>query len=197
MPPPAQKLGAYLRTWGVRTQGGVLDVAPMRMRGILARRRHVTSGGELLLLREKVEIVRRDGGAQRLVLGPRVQIAERARLVFEGPDGLIEIGEDSFLNARCEIRAREHVRIGAHCRLAFDVIVMDTNHHDLAGSPTTRPTIIGDRVWIGARALILRGVTIGDGAVVGAGSVVTRDVPERVLVAGNPAKQIRADVAWR
>jgi acetyltransferase-like isoleucine patch superfamily enzyme len=166
------------------------------MRGVLARRRHVTSGGELLLMREKVEIVRRDSGGQRLVLGRGVRIAERVRLVFEGPDGVIEIGEDSFLNARCEIRAREHVRIGAHCRLAFDVIVMDTNHHHLDGSQTTQATLIGDRVWIGARSLILRGVTIGDGAVVGAGSIVTRDVPERTLVAGNPARPIRADVAW-
>jgi hypothetical protein len=107
-------LGAYLRTWGFRTHSGVGDVAPMRMRGVLARRRYVTSGGEQLLMREKVEIVKRDGGGQRLVLGPGVQLAERVRLVFEGPDGVIEIGEDSFLNARCEIRAREHVRIGDH-----------------------------------------------------------------------------------
>jgi acetyltransferase-like isoleucine patch superfamily enzyme len=197
MPLPTVRLGTYLRTWGFRTHGGVFDVAPMRIRGILARRRHVSSGGALLLLRKKVEIVKRDGRDQRLILGSGVRIAEHARLVFEGPHGLIEIGEDSFLNARCEIRAREHIRIGAHCRLAFDVIVMDTNHHDLAGSLTTAPTIIGDRVWIGARSLILRGVTIGDGAVVGAGSIVTRDVPERTLVAGNPARQIRTGVTWQ
>jgi acetyltransferase-like isoleucine patch superfamily enzyme len=168
----------------------------MRLRGVLARRRHVTSGGELLLLRGDVEIVKRDGGGQRLALGRGVRMAERVRLIFEGPDGAIEIGDDTFLNARCEIRARERVSIGSGCRLAFDVIVMDTNHHDLEGTETTSPTVIGDRVWIGARALILRGVTIGDGAVIAAGSVVTRHVPARTLVGGNPAKTIRAEVNW-
>jgi len=168
----------------------------MRLRGVLARRRYVTSGGELLLLRNNVEIIKRDGGAQLLKLGRGVRIAEHARLIFEGPDGVIEIGDDTFLNARCEIRAREHVKIGSGCRLAFDVIVMDTNHHDLEGTATTRPTVVGDRVWIGARALILRGVSIGDGAVIAAGSVVTRDVPDRTLVGGNPARTIRTQVSW-
>lgn len=51
--------------------------------------------------------------------------------------------------------------------------------------------IVGDNVWIGNRAIVLPGVTIGDGAVVGAGSVVTRDVPARTVVAGNPARVVR------
>jgi acetyltransferase-like isoleucine patch superfamily enzyme len=168
----------------------------MRLRGVIARRRYVTGGGDLLLVRNGVQIVKRDGGGQQLRLGRGVRMAEHVRLIFEGPDGMIELGDDTFLNARCEIRAREHVRIGAHCRLAFDVVVMDTNHHHIEGSRTTEPTTIGDRVWIGARALVLRGVTVGDGAVVAAGSIVTHDVPARTLVAGSPAKAIRADVTW-
>jgi len=168
----------------------------MRLRGVIARRRYVTGGGDLLLVRNGVQIVKRDGGGQQLRLGRGVRMAEHVRLIFEGPDGMIELGDDTFLNARCEIRAREHVRIGAHCRLAFDVVVMDTNHHHIEGSRTTAPTTIGDRVWIGARALVLRGVTVGDGAVVAAGSIVTHDVPARTLVAGSPAKAIRTDVTW-
>ena len=58
------------------------------------------------------------------------------------------------------------------------------------------PVTIGDRVWIGCRATVLKGVTIGDGAVVAACSVVTRDVPPRALVAGNPARVVREDVTW-
>jgi acetyltransferase-like isoleucine patch superfamily enzyme len=63
--------------------------------------------------------------------------------------------------------------------------------------PTEAPVRIGDRVWIGARATILKGVRVGEGAVIGAGSVVTRDVPARALVAGNPARVVRENVAWR
>jgi acetyltransferase-like isoleucine patch superfamily enzyme len=194
--PLRRSLGAYARTWGFRTARGASEVAPMRLRGILARRRYVTDGGHRLLVRDRVEFVKRDGGGQRLVLGDDVYIAERSRLVFEGPDGTIEVGDRTFINARSEIRARERVEIGPDCMLSFEVVVMDTNHHHLDGTVTTAPTRIGRNVWIGARTLILRGVTIGEGSVVAAGSVVTRDVPERCLIGGNPAKVIRENVAW-
>lgn len=57
--------------------------------------------------------------------------------------------------------------------------------------PASAPVIIGDDVFIGARAIILKGVTIGDGAVIGAGSVVTKSIPPRVIAAGNPARIIK------
>ena len=59
------------------------------------------------------------------------------------------------------------------------------------------PITIGENVWIGCRALILKGVTIGDGAVVAAGAVVTKDVPANCVVAGNPAKIIKENVVWQ
>ena len=62
--------------------------------------------------------------------------------------------------------------------------------------PLKGDTVVGNDVWIGARVLILKGITIGDGAVVAAGSVVTRDVPAKALVAGNPARIIKEDVYW-
>ena len=64
------------------------------------------------------------------------------------------------------------------------------------GGIKSAPITIGDRVWIGCRAIILAGVTIGEGSVVAAGSVVTRDVPPGTLVAGNPAKVIRETGPW-
>ncbi len=168
----------------------------MRLRGAIIRRRYVNHGGNGLLARDHVEIIKRDGGRQHLALGERIYLAERCRIVFEGPQGCVELGDDVFVNARSEIRARDLVRIGAGSILAFDVVVMDTNHHDLKGSVTTAPTIIGEHVWVAARALVVRGVTIGNGAVVAAGSVVTRDVPAGALVAGNPARILREHVTW-
>jgi acetyltransferase-like isoleucine patch superfamily enzyme len=74
---------------------------------------------------------------------------------------------------------------------------MDSDSHTIgpANGPVSAPIEIGDHVWIGARAMVLKGVTIGDGAVVAAASVVTKDVAPGTLVAGSPARYVR-DVTW-
>lgn len=190
-----QELGALARRWGFRTADGPRTVLPRRLRGEIARRRFAIQGGRQLLLHEGVKIVR-NGGRQRLALGDRVHIAEDVWLVYEGPGGAIEIGDGTFINRRVEIRSRERISIGSDCIIAFDTVIMDTNHHELNLSRTTAPVDIGNHVWIGARAFVLRGVTIGDGAVVAAGSLVTRDVPPAALVGGNPAIVIREAVSW-
>jgi acetyltransferase-like isoleucine patch superfamily enzyme len=104
----------------------------------------------------------------------------------------IRIGNGTYLNRNVEIVAARSVTIGRDCKIARDVIVMDTDQHPLPGAElVVRPVTIGDRVWIGARALVLKGVRVGDDAVIAAGSVVTRDVPARAVVAGVPAKLVR------
>ena len=75
---------------------------------------------------------------------------------------------------------------------------MDRDYHStLQESEVLRPITIGNNVWIGCRAIILKGVTIGEGAVVAAGAVVTKDVAPFMLVAGNPARVIREVKGWR
>ena len=189
-------VSTVLHEWGYGTVAGPRETVPLKLRGEIARRRYVTEGGDNLRLREDVEIVKRDGGQQRLTLGNNVLISEHARLVFEGPDGIIEIGDDVFINARSEVRSREQVRIGADTIVSYDVCILDTNSHSIVGIETTQPVTLGEHVWVGARATILPGVTVGSGAVIGAGSVVTRNVPERCLVAGNPVRVLREDITW-
>jgi acetyltransferase-like isoleucine patch superfamily enzyme len=109
------------------------------------------------------------------------------------PGARIVIGNGTYLNRNTEIVAAQCVTIGRDCKIARDVIIMDTDQHELPGSTlATRPVQIGDRVWIGSRAIVLKGVTIGSDAVVAAGSVVTRDVPPRTVVAGVPARIVRS-----
>jgi acetyltransferase-like isoleucine patch superfamily enzyme len=109
------------------------------------------------------------------------------------PGARIAIGNGTYLNRNTEIVAAQSVTIGRDCKIARDVIIMDTDQHELPGSPlVAQPVHIEDQVWIGTRAIVLKGVTIGAGAVVAAGSVVTRDVPPRTMVAGVPARVIRA-----
>jgi maltose O-acetyltransferase len=134
----------------------------------------------------------------------RIIIGDRARLVstiatlelVAGRDGTVEIGEGAFINYGCSIAASQLVRIGPHCSIGTYVIMMDNDFHRLEPErrnerPESLPIILEENVWLGARVIVLRGVTIGAGSAIGAGSVVTRDIPPRSLAVGVPAKVIR------
>jgi acetyltransferase-like isoleucine patch superfamily enzyme len=106
----------------------------------------------------------------------------------------IRIGNGTYLNRGTELVAARQITIGRDCKIARDVIIMDTDQHALpSGDLVADPVIVGDRVWIGARAIVLKGVKIGDDAVIGAGSVVTKDVPPRGVVGGVPARLLRTE----
>lgn len=164
-------------------------------------------GGALFLLRPGVtadgpvsvdrwaKIVRPHGGGS-LHLGARARLFPKVAIYLETPAARVSIGRSTFLNRRTEVIAAESVAIGDDCAISWDVVITDTDYHELHGSKRTAPVVIGDHVWIGARASILKGVTIGDGAVIAAGAVVTKDVPPGTLVAGSPARAIRSDVTW-
>jgi acetyltransferase-like isoleucine patch superfamily enzyme len=115
--------------------------------------------------------------------------------ISAGPRATIEIGENTFINTGTIITSRKNIKIGKNCQVGNQVIMMDDDFHDVnqRHSKSGKDNItIGDNVWIATRAIILKGVSIGDGAVVAAGSVVTKDVPAHTLVGGVPAKFIRA-----
>ncbi len=108
--------------------------------------------------------------------------------------GHIEIGEHTFINYGSSITARSSVKIGAHCHLGHYTFIMDNDQHDVVRHselPPSAPVIIEDHVWIGSKSVILPGVRIGRGAVIGAGSIVTSDVPPDCVTAGNPARVLR------
>ena len=108
--------------------------------------------------------------------------------------GRVEIGNHTFVNYGSSIAARTSVKIGSHCLLGHYTFVMDNDQHDVVKHwelPQSEPVIIEDHVWIGSKAVILPGVRIGSRAVIGAGSIVTKDVPPRCVAAGNPARVLR------
>ena len=105
-----------------------------------------------------------------------------------GPGGRIEIGNGTYLNRNTFVHASKLVHIGKVCKIAWDVIIMDSDMHAITGGLSEEPVYIDDDVWIGCRVIVLKGVHIGQGAVVAAGSVVTKDVPPRTVVGGVPAR---------
>ena len=109
--------------------------------------------------------------------------------------GRIEIGNNVFINYGASLSAHQRVRIGDSCQLGSYACLMDNDYHGVeerGRAGESKPIILGRNVWLGVRVIVLKGVTIGDNAVIGAGSVVTRDIPANCLAAGVPARVIRA-----
>lgn len=106
-------------------------------------------------------------------------------------DGLMRIGDNVFMNQNVSVTCMESVQIGDRCIIANNVVIVDHDHDFVNGGFVTAPVKIEEDVWIGANAIVLKGVTIGAGAIVAAGSVVNKDVPAHTMVAGIPARVIK------
>lgn len=104
-----------------------------------------------------------------------------------------------FINNNSRIVVFDKIDIGDGVAISEGVTLRDSDNHGFVGSskPVTAPITICDNVWIGMNATILKGVTIGEGAVVGANSLVNKDVPPHTLVGGVPAKVLRENVFWQ
>lgn len=134
-----------------------------------------------------------DGG--RIEIGAQVALSDHTQITAKF--GTIEIGERTYVGPFCVLCAREGIRIGRDCLIAEMVVIRDQNHSIVPGQLIRNagydvaPVTIGNNVWIGAKATILPGVSIGDNAVIGANSVVTKDVPANAVFAGVPARKLR------
>lgn len=113
-------------------------------------------------------------------------------------NAVLEIGS-GFVNCGARIHCFKNIRIGNHVFIGEDVLIRDSDGHEIVGSerPIAMPIVVGDHVWIGANVTLLKGVSIGEGAVVAAGAVVTKNVPAHALVAGVPAKVVKERISWR
>ena len=129
-------------------------------------------------------------------LGSGAGIHLGCHLWFYGPGqvrrGGLSIGARSRINRDCCLDTRGSIAIGDDVSVSPEVMVLTAGHAvaDPAFGVVTSPVVIEDNVWIGSRATILPGVTLGRGSVVSAGAVVTRDVPELAIVAGVPARPV-------
>lgn len=105
---------------------------------------------------------------------------------------VLKIGKGTYVNRGSEIVASKAVSIGSDCKIARDVMIMDTDQHPTdQGGLKMNPVVIEDRVWLGSRVIILKGVHIGHDSVVGAGAIVTKSVPPYSVVVGPAARVIK------
>ena len=182
---------------------GGLSVTPSKPRtGLLVRTVFALKRGYYQLRYPRLRLGRdvEIRGRIRLRRGVRVTIGDRTRINklvrFAGP-GEVRVGADCLLNATW-IGTWTSVTVGDRCLLS-DCELVDNDFHNLQPEhrheppvPATRaPIVIEENVWIGAHALVLKGVRIGHDSVVGAAAVVRGDVPERVIVIGNPQQIVK------
>ena len=120
-------------------------------------------------------------------------------------DAKLSLGS-GYMNHDCVIDCFSAITIGHGVVISERVVIRDSDNHAIISTengelksdekPEAAPIVIQDHVWLGMNVIVLKGVTIGEGAIVAAGSVVTKDVPPHCLVAGVPAKVVKTEVTW-
>lgn len=183
----------------------------------LHQRPHLLKMGKGSLFLDSARLdCRFDTGKQRISIGHDCVLG--CTFVFESAQGFVSIGDRSFVNGGTSLISRSKIEIGDDVTVAWGVCVYDHDSHSLdwcarvedlrclredlrAGRDPlaskdwsvvcTKPIRICDKAWVGMNAIILKGVTIGEGAVVAAGAVVTKDVPPWTVAAGNPARVVK------
>lgn len=133
-------------------------------------------------------------GVEGIYLGSNCVVFEGAWLACESNAGPLRVGDGTYFGHGVHVHADDPITIGARCVFADGAFVASTDHlsgDPASGSAASGPVTIGERVFVGQRAVVLGGVKIGDGATVAAGAVVTKDVPVGAIVGGVPARIIK------
>ena len=143
-------------------------------------------------------------GRGKIIIGDNVLIDGKCSFTFAArfaAHPTLLIGDNTGIGHDCSFTIGKEISIGRHCKIAENVWIFDSPGHAadpaarMAGaaapSDEVKPVIIEDNVWIGKRAIIMPGVTVGQGSIVAGGAVVMANVPPNTMVAGNPARQLR------
>jgi acetyltransferase-like isoleucine patch superfamily enzyme len=134
--------------------------------------------------------------AGEIRLGERIFIRATVAPVelIAKPGGRLAIGDGTFINYGASLTAYESVTVGRDCHIGHYAFICDNDEHDILNKhalPQSCPVVIEDGAWLGTRVTVLKGVRIGRDSVIGAGSVVTHDIPPRCVAAGIPARVLR------
>ena len=203
-PGPGGRIATWLATWGAPPYKGRAYLARFHPHGFVSPSARVAAKllrrGAHVFIGDGVVVHAADDAAGPVELGDRVHI-HRDCLIEIGAGGSLSIGADSHVQARCQVVAMlAPIRIGRDVQIAPACAFYSYDHGTAPGTPMRRQPLrtkggieVGDDVWLGYGAVVLDGVRIGRGAVVGAGSVVTRSVPDGAIVAGTPARVL----GWR
>ncbi|RLZ12793.1 acyltransferase [Faecalibacter macacae] len=148
--------------------------------------------------------VKNDPNKSFIVLKNKATLVVDKFDIYSGAN--ISVNENAFLklgsgyiNYNVNIACFEKIEIGYDVAISENVVIRDSDNHQIVSSnhQMTSPIKIEDHVWIGTNVIILKGVTVGEGSIIAAGSVVTKDIPKNSLAAGIPARVIKSNVEWK
>lgn len=136
------------------------------------------------------------GENARLLVGNSFHIYSGARIYLDN-NATLSLGS-GYINNNATINCFESIKIGNSVAIGNNVCIRDSDNHRIVSNEhgKTGPIVIGDHVWIGMNVTILKGVTIGNGAIIAANSLVNKDVPDHTLAGGTPAKVLKSNVEW-
>lgn len=166
-------------------------------------KRSIVKVDGILFFNRDMDFKNRGGGYSKLILsrdcvlkcGKNVSFYSNCQ--FEIYDkAKVDFGNNIYFNNNCTVIVRSGLTVGDNTIISQNVVIRDSDVHSIDGIVNCGKISIGRNVWIGTNAIILKKVTIGEGAIIGAGSVVTKDVPPHSVVAGNPARIIKENVSW-
>jgi acetyltransferase-like isoleucine patch superfamily enzyme len=199
-PPPSPLHGGPLTLLRFMRRNRMLRPSYLRLLAGLVRRRWLTRYGRRLhsdgIAFVSSDVVIQIGQRGRVELGRWSWLGHGTKIRCH--EGTVSIGAKTVMGQECTISAYQHVSIGRECVIADRVMLIDFDHGMVeVERPIRQQGIykrdvrIGNNVWIGYGACVLRGVTVGDNAVIGTNAVVTDDVPANAIVGGVPARTIR------
>src|SRR3954453_11781106 len=199
-PAPAQRSGGLITLLRFMRRHRMRNAQYARLIVRLLRRRYLTPYGRRLELDGIAfigpKVVLQIGRDARVQLGRWSWVGHGTKLRCH--EGTISIGAKTVMGQECTISAYQHVSIGRECVIADRVMLIDFDHGAVEVDRPVRlqgiykrDVRVGNNVWIGYGACILRGVTVGDNAVIGTNTVVTKDIPANAVVGGVPARVIR------
>jgi maltose O-acetyltransferase len=174
---------------------------------IKAKIRAYLAGGQIVFLKTKIKVpLDCSGNKGRISIGDKTSFGDKfapmsgdGRIILQARErtAFITIGGNASFSNNVTMIARQSISIGDDFLCGDGVRIMDSDFHEIApelrriGKGKTSPIVIGNNVWLGAGVMVLKGVNIADHSIVAPGSVVTKDVPSRVIVGGIPARFIR------
>ena len=145
------------------------------------------------------------GNNNVVILGDNVTMKDDCRIMITGNNCAVEVGDNTSFTHHCQLEAQEeatHIVIGEDCMFSNNILVRTNDSHYIYDNETGERTnlpgdvYIGDHVWLAAYTTVMKGVTIGEGSVVGYRSLVTKNIPSKCVAAGTPAKVVKENIEW-